>query len=260
MTERRSGLATGLSSIREAGPLTPLRVAQPEVRAAGDEGERRFDGHGAVFNTRTAIGDPLKYGFYEEVDPGAFTKTLAEGDARFLIDHQSSLIVARVSAGDLNLTVDDVGLHVDAGLDEDLSYVRDLIVNLDKRRITGMSFGFYVMRDAWSTETEELTTADGDTVEVEVEVRRLIEVRLLEVSAVTFPAYEETDAAARSVVEAVRASRYKLIPENADGERSAPAEEATRAEEDTAPAEEATRSQAIHVLDEWHRDAVARTC
>ncbi len=258
MKERRSGLATGLSSIREAGPLTPLRVAQPEVRAAGDEGARRFDGHGAVFNTRTAIGDPLKYGFYKEVDPGAFTKTLAEGDARFLIDHQSSLIVARVSAGDLNLTVDDVGLHVDAGLDADLSYVRDLIVNLDKRRITGMSFGFYVVRDDWQTEQQQFTDDSGQTVEVGVEVRRLIEVRLLEVSAVTFPAYEETDAAARSVVEAVRASRYKLIPENADGDTPAPTDEVTRAEEDTAPAEEATRSQAIHVLDLRQRDALAR--
>lgn len=154
-----------------------------------------FTGHAAVFNTRTAIGNPLTWGFYEEVAPGAFTKTLSEGDARFLVDHDTGLLVARESAGDLRLSQDKIGLAVDADLDTELSYVRDLVRNLDKRRITGMSFGFYVVRDEWNTEM--VSTSDGN--EAEVEIRRILEVRLLEVSAVTFPAYEETDAALRAL-------------------------------------------------------------
>lgn len=165
------------------------------VRAADDDAVPTFTGHAAVFNSRTAIGNPLTWGFYEEIADGSFTKTLNEGDARFLVDHDTALLVARVSAGDLRLSEDDIGLAVEADLDVELSYVRDLVRNLEKRRITGMSFGFRVVKDDWTTETVE--TSDG--MEAEVEVRTIREVELFETSAVTFPAYDETDAALRAV-------------------------------------------------------------
>ena len=177
-----------------------LAAAGCEIRA-DDTGAQRFVGHAAVFDTRTAIGNPLTWGFYEEIAPGAFTKTLSEGDARFLIDHDSYYVVSRVSADTLDLAQDKVGLAVDSALDQRLSYVGDLITNLDNKNITGMSFGFYVVKDDWTVETVELS--DGNSADVEV--RRILEVRLVEVSAVTFPAYEETDAGLRhSLVPALR--------------------------------------------------------
>lgn len=172
-----------------------LTATDFELRAATDADAPVFTGHAAVFNSRTAIGNPLTWGFYEEVSPGAFTKTLQEGDARFLVDHDTALLVARVSADDLRLAEDKVGLAVEAELDTELSYVKDLVRNLDKRRITGMSFGFRVVKDDWTTET--VSTSDGQ--EAEIEIRTIREVELFEVSAVTFPAYDETDAALRAV-------------------------------------------------------------
>lgn len=168
-----------------------------------DDGAKRFSGHAAVFDSRTAIGNPLGWGWYEEVDAGAFDKTLREGDARFLVDHNTSLLVARVSAGDLRLSTDGVGLAVDADLDQELSYVRDFTRNLEARRITGMSFGFYVVKDEWST--VQVETKDGDTIDAEL--RRLIELRLMEVSGVTFPAYEDTDAGLRKAAAEIRSAR-----------------------------------------------------
>ena len=165
------------------------------VRAAEGDELPTFTGHAAVFNVRTAIGNPLRWGFYEEIAPGTFTKTLQEGDARFLVDHDTSLLMARVSADDLRLAEDKTGLAVDADLDTELSYVRDFVRNLEKRRITGMSFGFRVVKDDWTTET--VSTSDGQ--EADVEIRTIREVELFEVSAVTFPAYEETDAALRAL-------------------------------------------------------------
>lgn len=173
-----------------------LATAGVELRAAGDDTSMRgFAGHAAVFNTRTAIGNPLTWGFYEEIAPGAFTKTLDEGDARFLVDHDTRLVVSRVSADSLRLVQDQVGLAVDADLDGRLSYVADLVINLDNRNVTGMSFGFRTVKDDWTT--VEIETVDG--AKVEAELRTLREVQLFEVSAVTFPAYEETDASLRSV-------------------------------------------------------------
>jgi HK97 family phage prohead protease len=121
----------------------PFNSTDFALRAsATDTAPPSFVGHAAVFNSRTTIGNPLTWGFYEEVAPGAFSKTLQEGDARFLIDHDSAQIVARVTAGDLRLDEDDIGLAVDAELDQELSYVRDFTRNVEKRRITGMSLRF----------------------------------------------------------------------------------------------------------------------
>jgi HK97 family phage prohead protease len=204
------------------------------IRAAAEADGSQFVGHAAVFNSRTAIGNPLTWGFYEEINAGAFTKTLKEGDARFLVDHDTSLLVARVSAGDLRLGEDDLGLAVDSDLDTEVSYVRDLIRNVDKRRITGMSFGFQVVKDDWKT--EEVETNDGNSAEVEI--RTIQEVRLFEVSAVTFPAYEETDAAVRAL--ALRddpdplGRRSHLIDRITEGQREPGG--STRAPKSTEPA------------------------
>jgi HK97 family phage prohead protease len=177
----------------------PLSTAEVAVRADDVGGGDTFRGYAAVFNSRTAIGNPLRWGFYEEIAPGAFSKTLTEGDARMLIDHDSYYVVSRSSAGTLRLAQDGRGLAVDADLDTGLSYVADLKRNVSNGNITGMSFGFYVVKDDWSTESVE--TKDGDSVEVEV--RRILEVRLIEVSAVTFPAYEDTEAELASVASAL---------------------------------------------------------
>jgi len=218
-----------------------LATAGVELRAAGEgQDVRGFDGHAAVFSQRTAIGNPLTWGFYEEIAPGAFTKTLSEGDARFLVDHDTRLVVSRVSAGSLRLAQDAQGLAVDADLDTRLSYVNDLVVNLDLRNITGMSFGFRTVKDEWTTVTVQ--TSEGD---MEAELRILREVQLYEVSAVTFPAYEGTDAALRSVGVALAARgdaeafdrRAALRPELLDFRREPAAPAATRGADATQPGE-----------------------
>lgn len=190
-----------LRSLPTSEERRDLGVAQAniEIRATEDGADAApvFTGHAAVFNSRTAIGNPLTWGFYEQISKGAFAKTLngAGADARMLIDHDSSLVVSRGGAGTLRLSEDATGLSVESDLDQELSYVRDLTQNLRNGNITGMSFGFYVVRDKWESET--VTTSDGQ--EAEVEIRTILEVRLIEVSAVTFPAYEETDAGLRAL-------------------------------------------------------------
>lgn len=185
----------------------PQEIARLVLRVDDEVEGERFHGHASVFNSRTAIGNPLKWGFYEEIKSGAFTKTLGESDPRMLIDHNPSLVVSRVSAGTLLLFQDKTGLAVDSALDTELSYVSDLKANLRNKNITGMSFGFMVVKDEWKT--EKVSTSDGQ--DADVEVRIIHEVKLIEVSAVTFPAYEATDAGLRAAlrcrgdVEAIRA-------------------------------------------------------
>lgn len=171
-----------------------LAGAGVSLRADG-AGSRRFNGHAAVFDSRAPIGDPRTWGFYEEIVPGAYTSTIAEDDQRFLVDHSPYHVVSRRSAETLALSQDVRGLAVDSALDTGLSYVADLERNVDNRNITGMSFAFLV-RDGGEEWSTERVTIEGETYDVDV--RRLTDLRVPEVSAVTFPAYDDTDVGLRA--------------------------------------------------------------
>ena len=171
-----------------------LSLVDAAVGVQETETGNRFVGYSSVFNRRAAIGNPLKWGFYEQIADGAYTKTLAEGDQRFLLDHNPFYVVSRRSAGTLTQVPDATGLLVSSHLDSALSYVNDLKANIRNGNLTGMSIGFSVPegKDEWTTET--MQTRDGA---VEVELRTIREMKLIENSAVTFPAYEDTTASLR---------------------------------------------------------------
>lgn len=142
---------------------------------------RVFLGHAAVFGRRSLdLG-----GFFEVIRPGAFKRALSEKqDVRALIDHESSKILGRSTAGTLRLSEDERGLRVEVDY-ADTSYARDLAVSMKRGDITQMSFGFRMKKDEWRKE-------DGH------DVRELIDVDLSDVSFVTYPAYPDTSAALRS--------------------------------------------------------------
>lgn len=144
-----------------------------------------FRGHAAVFNQKARIGGS-DWGFWEQVGRGAFRKTLGEADVRFLINHDPNLVLARTAAGTLRLSEDNIGLYTDADM-APVSYASDLAVLLERRDVTQMSFAFE------PTEYRIEAADDGS------ELITLTAVRLWDVSAVTYPAYEETDAALRGV-------------------------------------------------------------
>jgi HK97 family phage prohead protease len=152
----------------------------------GDGDGADFFGHAAMFNKRTWIG-PRRFGFWEQVAPGAFDKTVGEADVRFLVNHDPNLLLARNKSGTLTLDVDDGGLATAAKLDRRQSYTNDVVIALERGDISQMSFAFEVVRDTWEI-------LDDDT-----ELRTLDEVRLWDVSVVTYPAYEDTDAGLRAV-------------------------------------------------------------
>lgn len=162
---------------------------RPEIRAASDgEGDSAgtVTGHAAVFDTPSQpLFDWWEGSFVEEVRKGAFLKTIGEADIRFLINHDPNLVLARNTADTLRLSEDDIGLAVDADL-APTTYGRDLAVSMARGDVTQMSIMFSVVKDDWAG------TRDG------LPLRVISEVKLYDVSAVTFPAFEETDIGMRS--------------------------------------------------------------
>lgn len=170
------------------------------LRARGSD-PLRFQGHAAVFGQRSWIGPP-GIGFWEQVSPGAFSRAVNEDDVRFLFNHDESKVLARTAAGTMTLREDRSGLVVEADM-APTSYAADLAVLLERGDVSQMSFGFSVAKESWET------LDDGS------ELRTIEQVEpLYDVSAVTFPAYEGTDAAMRAAEvrrAGSREARYRAL-------------------------------------------------
>jgi len=171
---------------REIRALGDLRVERRQDD--GGEESRRIVGYAAVFDTPTDIAGL----FREQFAPGAFAMAIARDDIRALIDHDPTLILGRNRAGTLSLAEDAKGLHVDIDPPETQA-ARDLMVSIERGDVSGMSIGFIARRQEWD-----------DTQEPPL--RTIHEAELLDVSAVTFPAYPTTEVGLRSL-ESVRAAR-----------------------------------------------------
>lgn len=163
-------------------------TTEVELRADGT-GPRRLIGHAAVFNRDAEIGPVDDWGWLERIAPGAFRTAIDEDDVRALFNHDPNIVLGRNRAGTLRMSEDAVGLAVDIQL-PDTQAARDVLHLIERGDVSQMSFGFSVRRQMW----EELE--DG-------KVRRTIQdVRLFDVSPVTFPAFPSTDVAVREAREA----------------------------------------------------------
>ena len=124
-------------------------------------------------------------GFKEKIAPGAFAKTIKDGDIRALFNHNPDHILGRTKAGTLKLAEVEKGLAVEIDM-PDTSTANDLITSMKRGDISQMSFGFQTIKDKWEVQ-------DGK------DIRTLLEVKLFDVSPVTFPAYPQTSVSARSL-------------------------------------------------------------
>lgn len=159
-----------------------------EVRAQTGEHGTIITGRPIVYNSKTNLG------FYDEViESGALDSTNLN-DVRFLINHDTSRIpLARSRRNNgkstMQFTVDPMGLNLDwVMLDvENNSEARALYSAVERGDISGMSFMFSVDDEEWENLESDHPTRH---------IRKIGSV--VEVSAVTFPAYESTEIQARS--------------------------------------------------------------
>lgn len=159
-----------------------------DVRAQTGEHGTIITGRPIVYNSKTNLG------FYDEViESGALDSTNLN-DVRFLINHDTSRIpLARSRRNNgkstMQFTVDPMGLNLDwVMLDvENNSEARALYSAVERGDISGMSFMFSVDDEEWENLESDHPTRH---------IRKIGSV--VEVSAVTFPAYESTEIQARS--------------------------------------------------------------
>jgi len=158
-----------------------------EFRALQEEDKPIIEGHSAVYNKKTNIGD----WFYEVIERGAFEGCDFD-DVLFCINHETRKIpVARSRRNNKNSTMqistDNEGLFVRAYPDiENNSESKSLYHSIQRSDIDGMSFIFQVAEERWEDLDKDMPT------------RYIIKFKkVYEVSAVTMPAYRDTDISAR---------------------------------------------------------------
>lgn len=158
-----------------------------EVRAEETENGSIITGRPIVYNSRTNLG-----WFDEVIEFGALSNTDLT-DVRFLVNHDTSKIPlarSRRNNGNstMHLTVDDAGMSIRVTLDtENNSEARALYSAVQRGDISGMSFMFGIDDEEWENLESDHPTRH---------IRAISSV--VEVSAVTFPAYEATEINARS--------------------------------------------------------------
>ena len=173
-----------------------------ETRTFLCEVERRDDEkHGRVIEGRPIVfGQRTDLGFCEEdILPGAVSDE-AMKDVRFLVNHNVDMIPLARSRNNnenstMQLMVDDEGVSMRADLDiERNRTAAELDSAVERGDVSGMSFMFTVDGEEW------------EGLDSDYPVRHITKIgQIYEVSAVTWPAYEQTSINARSL-DSVKAS------------------------------------------------------
>ena len=170
-----------------------------EFRAAGADANKSghiVEGLAAVYEQETRISDFFGE-FIEVIRKGAFDEC-DFSDVRLLVNHDfNGIALARSRRNNksdkpntMQITVDERGLNIKADLDtENNEQARALYSAISRGDMDRMSFCFYVEEDG-----QRWTEKDG------VKYREILKVaKVIEVSAVNFPAFQGTNIDARSL-------------------------------------------------------------
>ena len=174
------------------------RVCDVELRATRDE-DREVGGYAVVFNQTTDLG-----WFTEEIDRHAFDNA-DMSNVYLLFNHDENNVLAGTQNGSLRMRIDDSGLFQESNI-IDTSLGEDTFKLVKNGLITKMSFGFTIDRDGG----EEWISGQ----EKDHRIIRKID-KLYDVSLVTYPAYEQTSAFARSKTDEL-AELYKRRKEQTE--------------------------------------------
>lgn len=180
--------------------MKEIRKFDFEVRAKRDETHGTYlEGTPIVYDAWTDLG-----WYDEQIQRGALDNTDLT-DVRFLINHNTDMIPLARSRNNnenstMQMTVDEGGMNIRVNLDvENNSDARSLYSAVERGDIDGMSFMFVVDGELW--EEEESDHPKRTITDIE---------KVFEVSAVTFPAYEQTSISARGLADALESAKASL--------------------------------------------------
>lgn len=155
------------------------RIFNSDIEFKSSNNDMSVEGYALKFNKRTLIGSK-EYGFYEEIDRDALKNT-EMNDVILNFNHDDNAILSRTTNGSLRLFIDDIGLKIKAKI-VDTSIGKDVYKLIKSKLINKMSFATIIDESQWIEKDNE----------VPIRIIKSMQ-RLFDVSAVTFPAYDDTE-------------------------------------------------------------------
>jgi HK97 family phage prohead protease len=163
------------------------------VRSTNDK--KSIGGYAAKFDKQSRnLG-----GFVEKVNPSAFAKSRGDGwpDVLARANHDDNMLLGTTSAGTLRMSMDDIGLFYEVDPPTARADILELVTRGD---MTKSSFAFRVMPegDEWGLN------------DLDIPLRTLTNVQLIDVAPVNSPAYLDTTAGLRSLARFMDADFYEV--------------------------------------------------
>ena len=171
-----------MRTIKEKTEIRDLITDSIEIRE-DEDGNRTISGYAVKWEKKSHVLGYF-YKFREQFKKGAFADSLEKDDQRFLWSHDVSKVLGRRKNNTLRLEEDEVGLRFELDLPK-TSLGDDTYESIKRGDVDGVSFGF-------RKEDDEIEEPDDD-----LPLRTVKKAKLLEVSAVAFPAYPDSEVSAR---------------------------------------------------------------
>ena len=154
-----------------------------QIRSNEESGEAYIEGYFVVYNQRTELWS----GVYEEIAPTALKRSIEQEKVNVIAldNHDTRIVLGSVDSGTLELKSDSHGLYGRVKIDLEDPFAKSALRKVETGKVRGCSFGFY-------PKDEKTVRNDDGTMTYRVE-----DADLLEVSITAFPAYPQTEIAAR---------------------------------------------------------------
>ena len=156
-------------------------ATQFQTREEQESGDLILSGYFIKFDEETELWP----GYFEVIKREGVEKAIKDADIRALFNHDHSLVLGRTGNDTVRLDVDDVGLFGDIIINKDDPQAVGAYARVQRGDVIGCSFGFFPIK----INTEERD--DGSYLDT------ILELEIFEVSPCTFPAYPQTEIAAR---------------------------------------------------------------
>lgn len=157
------------------------RTAQFKTREETETGDLILSGYFIKFDEITELWP----GYFEVIKREGVEKAIQNADIRALFNHDDSLVLGRTGNGTVTLGVDKIGLFGDIIINKEDPQAIGAYARVQRGDVVGCSFGFIPIK----IDTKE--RADGSYLDT------ILELEIFEVSPCTFPAYPQTEIAAR---------------------------------------------------------------
>lgn len=162
--------------------LREITTQKIEIRE-DEQGNRMLTGYAVKWEMKSHVLGYYRK-FREQFKQGAFTESLQKDDQRFLWSHDTSKVLGRTKNNTLRLVEDSIGLRFELDLPK-TTLGNDTYESIKRGDVDGVSFGFSMI-------TQDIEEPDDDLM-----LRTITKAKLLEVSAVAFPAYPDSEVSAR---------------------------------------------------------------